>query len=110
MKKHIVAKNQKWLEKRNIQEDEILAEEVRKYPCLYDKSDSGYKERDRVKNAWKAVENVLGIEEGLYCYIIYSSFNIPKFYICTNLIIFLNLCKILDFYLFNFRICQAIIR
>ena len=44
--------------KRNIQEDEILAEEVRKYPCLYDKSNSGYKERerDRLKNAWKAVE------------------------------------------------------
>ena len=38
--------------KRNIQEDEILAEEVRKYPCLYDKSDRGYKERDRVKNAF----------------------------------------------------------
>ena len=65
---------------------------------------------DAVKNAWKAVENVLGIEEDLYCYIIYSSFNIPKFYVCTNLIIFLNLCKMMDFYLFNFRICQAIIR
>ena len=65
--------------KRNIQEDEILAEEVRKYPCLYDKSDSGYKERDRVKNAWKAVENVLGIEEGLYCYIIYSSLTFLSF-------------------------------
>ena len=96
--------------KRNIQEDEILAEEVRKYPCLYDNSHSGCKERDRVKNAWKAAQNGLGIEEGLYCYIIYSSFNIPKFYIWTNLIIFLNLCKILDLYLFNFRICQAIIR
>lgn len=59
--------------KRKIQEDEILAEEVRKYPCLYDKSDSGYKERDRVKNAWKAVENELGLEEGLYCYIIICS-------------------------------------
>ena len=86
--------------RRNIQEDEILAEEVRNYPCLYGKSD----------NAWKAVENVLGIEEGLYCYTIYSSFNIPKFCICTNLIIFLNLCKVLDFYLFNFRISQATIR
>ena len=95
--------------KRNIQEDEILAEEVRKYPWSYDKSDNGYKERDRVKNTWKAVENVLGIEESLYCYIIYSSFNISKFYICTNLIISLNLCKILDFYFSNLRICQAII-
>ena len=32
--------------KRNIQEDEILAEEVRKYPCLYDNSHSGCKERE----------------------------------------------------------------
>ena len=32
--------------KRNIQEDEILAEEVRKYLCFYDKSHSGYKERE----------------------------------------------------------------
>lgn len=52
--------------KCNIQEDEILAEAVRKYPCLYDKSDKGYKERDRKKNAWGAVEKELGYEEGIY--------------------------------------------
>ena len=39
-------KKSKMAGKRIIQEDEILAEEVRKYPCLYDKSDSGYKERE----------------------------------------------------------------
>ena len=38
---------------RDIEEDEVLAVEVRKYPCLYDKSEKGYKERDRVRNAWK---------------------------------------------------------
>jgi len=54
--------------KRKIKEDEDLSEEVRKYPCLYDKSDSGYKERDRVRNAWRAVESELGYEEGLYFY------------------------------------------
>ena len=32
-----------------IQEDEILAEEVRKFPCLYDKSNSGYKDNIREK-------------------------------------------------------------
>ena len=31
----------------NLKEDELLAEEVRKYPCLYEKSDKGYKERLR---------------------------------------------------------------
>ena len=50
---------------RDIEEDEVLAEEVRKYPCLYDKSENGYKERDRVRNAWKTVEEALGYEEGI---------------------------------------------
>ena len=31
----------------DVQEDESLATEVAKYPCLYDKRDKGYKERDR---------------------------------------------------------------
>ena len=48
----------------NLQEDELLTEEVRKYPCLYDKSDKGCKERDRTSNAWRAVDLALGYEEG----------------------------------------------
>ena len=48
----------------NLEEEEILAEEVRKYPCLYDKSNAGYKERDRTKNAWRAIEEELGYEKG----------------------------------------------
>lgn len=51
---------------RSLTEDEKLAEEVRKYSCLYDKADKGYKERDRVKNAWKEVELSLGYEEGIF--------------------------------------------
>ena len=35
---------------RTIYEDEKLAEEVRKYPCLYGKTDKGYKVRDRLNN------------------------------------------------------------
>ena len=50
--------------KRSLQEDEILSEEVHKYPCLFDKTCKGYKEKDRVKNAWKEVELSLGYEEG----------------------------------------------
>ena len=38
-----------------------------KYQCLYDKSFPGYKERDRRKNACKAVEEEIGFEEGSYC-------------------------------------------
>lgn len=48
----------------DIQKDEVLAEEVREYPCLYNKADKGYKEKDRKINAWRAVEDALGWEEG----------------------------------------------
>ena len=53
--------------KCNLGEDETLAEVVIKYQCLYDKSFPGYKERDRCKNVWKAVEEKIGLEEGSYC-------------------------------------------
>lgn len=36
----------------NLKEDKLLAEEVRKYTCLYDKIGKWYKERARSKNAW----------------------------------------------------------
>ena len=38
----------------SIQEDEILAEEVRQYPCLYDNSE--YKGAIRKKNAWAKID------------------------------------------------------
>ena len=50
---------------RTIKDDERLAEEVRKYTCLYDKADKGYKENERVTKAWKAIEETLGYEEGI---------------------------------------------
>ena len=50
--------------KSNIVEEESLSVEVQKYPCLFDKSSKGYKERDRKLNAWTKVEENLGLEEG----------------------------------------------
>ena len=44
--------------------DEELAEEVRKYPVLYDKSSPHYKDKRKVENAWKLVDEQLGFEEG----------------------------------------------
>ena len=32
---------------------------------LFDKSNAGYKEKDRVENTWKEIDNSLGIEEGI---------------------------------------------
>ena len=33
-----------------LNKDEILAEEVKKFPCLYDKSRRSYRQRDVVRN------------------------------------------------------------
>ena len=48
----------------DIMENEQLSIEIRKYPCLFDKSNAECKGKDRVKNAWKEIDNSLGIEEG----------------------------------------------
>ena len=42
-----------------MQDAERLAEELQKYPWLYEKGNKGYKERDQKKNAWRAVEQFL---------------------------------------------------
>ena len=51
-------------DKVNLQEVEELAEEVRKYPCLYGKASEHYKDKRKVANAWKRVDEQLGFEEG----------------------------------------------
>ena len=38
----------------------------RKYHCLYEEGNKGYKEGDREENAWRAVKQKLGFEEGNY--------------------------------------------
>ena len=51
-------------DKVNLQEGEELAEEVRKYPCLYDKASEHYEDKRKVANAWKRIDEQLGFEEG----------------------------------------------
>ena len=53
--------------KVDLVDDEFLAEEVRKYKCLYDKSYAAYKDKFKTRNAWREVEKALGCEEGI-CY------------------------------------------
>ena len=45
--------------------DGLLSFENRKYPYLFDISNAGYKEKDRVKNAWKKIDNSLGVGKGI---------------------------------------------
>ena len=46
-----------------LSQEELLAEQVKLYPSLYDKSDSFYKERDVVRNAWEVVSLTLDFVE-----------------------------------------------
>ena len=48
----------------NFLEDEELAENVRRYPCLYNKSSIDYRDKRVRKNAWRNVEETMGMEEG----------------------------------------------
>ena len=57
----------------DIREDEQLSIKIRKYPCLFNISNAGYKEKDRVENAWKEIDNSLGTEERIT--LCYDSFN-----------------------------------
>ena len=38
---------------------ECFAEELQKYPCLYEKGNKRYQERDWKENSWRAVEEFL---------------------------------------------------
>ena len=53
-------------EQCHLREDKTVAEVVKKKQCLYDESFSWYKERERCNNAWKDVDEEIGIKEGSY--------------------------------------------
>ena len=51
-----------------LNEVEILAEEVKKFPYLYDKSISSYRDRGVARNAWvKAADILETLEDGKRC-------------------------------------------
>ena len=45
--------------KLSLGNEEKLSFQVKKFPCLFDKTDKGYKEKDCTSNAWKAVADSL---------------------------------------------------
>ena len=54
------------------QKDERLAEAVRKFPVLYDKSDRCYRERTKKRLAWEVVAKEANLENGeLHFFIFY---------------------------------------
>ena len=43
--------------RKHIQDVERMTEELQQYPCLYEKGNKRYKERDQKGNAWREVFN-----------------------------------------------------
>ena len=57
----------------NIQEEEDLTLEVKKFLCLYDKRCVLYKDKRAKANAWRKVEESLGLEDGKHICLYISS-------------------------------------
>ena len=52
-----------------LKQEELLAEEFKKYPCLYNKPDKFYKESDAIKNAWESVSSAQEfVDDGMFRY------------------------------------------
>ena len=49
----------------SLQQEELLANAIFAFPCLYDKTTKGHKERDVLINAWNSVAEKLDfVEDG----------------------------------------------
>ena len=60
------SENESKLTSTLVEPGEIPAKKLKTYPCLFNKSQKMYKERDVVKNAWEAVASELHfIEDGM---------------------------------------------
>ena len=53
--------------KCNLDDDENLAGEVEKYPCLYDKGHTDYKDKGIKEESWKVIDHNLGFAQGTVC-------------------------------------------
>ena len=49
-------------------DEERLSEKVKMYPCLYDKTTKGYKEKDVLQNSWNAVAELYEFVEDGTCF------------------------------------------
>ena len=50
----------------SIQDQEIIMEQTRNYPCLYNKSKMSYKERDVNRNAWSKVVKKFDFKQNVW--------------------------------------------
>ena len=77
-----------------MEEDELLPERVRSFPCLYDKTCKEHNEKDAIENAWlKVAEELDFIGDGKH-----SGFFCIWYCFCFFILIFL---KIFTLFLFQ---------
>ena len=50
----------------SIEDQEIIMEQIRNYPCLYNKSKMSYKERDVNRNAWSKVVKKFDFKQNVW--------------------------------------------
>ena len=57
-----------------LSDEERLSEKVKMYPCRYDKTTKGYKEKGVLQNPWNAVAELLEFDEDGTCLSVLQSF------------------------------------
>ena len=74
------------------QVNEKLAESVRKYPCLYDKTSLDFKNRDKKMLAWSDLAKEVGLQNKVIIIALCLSFHknvsypdLPRFSLCLSL-------------------------
>ena len=58
---------------------ELLIETVRMYPCLYDATDPGYRDKVKTINTWTKIARVIGFGDGKYLDITFCIDNLDCF-------------------------------
>ena len=55
------------------EQDVVLSDYVREFPCLYDKRTPKYHQRDVTGNCWKEVANKAGLENGKIPFVLFQT-------------------------------------
>ena len=58
---------------RIFEQDVVLSDYVREFPCLYDKRTPEYHQRDVTRNCWKEVANEAGLENGKIPFVFFQT-------------------------------------
>ena len=66
-------------------DEERLSEKVKMYPCLYDKTTKGYKEKDVLQNSWNARTQNLGALRVLFGKLLFRTLLFLRIISCISI-------------------------